>query len=61
MQPGCVKLVFNPFKREMIGTGIYDRKAENGEKTEFLKDLPQREGERPTMRTFAVSQRQTSQ
>ncbi|KAL4865161.1 hypothetical protein BDV12DRAFT_175117 [Aspergillus spectabilis] len=56
-----VKLVFNPFRRDMLGTGIYDRKVENGERTEFLKDLPQRKGERPMMGTFAVPQRQTNQ
>ncbi|CEL08648.1 hypothetical protein ASPCAL11795 [Aspergillus calidoustus] len=56
-----VKLVFNPFKRDMFGTEIYDRKIALGERTGFLKDLPRREGDRPRMGSFAVPQRQVDQ
>jgi hypothetical protein len=56
-----VKLVFNPFKRDMFGTEMYDRKIALGERTGFLKDLPRREGDRPRMGSFAVPQRQIDQ
>ncbi|KAL4903114.1 hypothetical protein BDW74DRAFT_179985 [Aspergillus multicolor] len=58
-----VKLFFNPFKREMFGTRIYDAKIENGETRSFLSDddLPRRRGERPAMGTFAAPQRQINQ
>ncbi|KAL4784892.1 hypothetical protein BJX76DRAFT_197318 [Aspergillus varians] len=57
----CVKALFNPLKREMFGTRIYDRKVEAGEKDGFLGDLPLRKGPPPAMGTFAVPQRQINQ
>ncbi|KAL2824574.1 hypothetical protein BJY01DRAFT_164658 [Aspergillus pseudoustus] len=57
----CVKLLFNPFRKEMFGTGIYDRKIATGERNAYLDDLPKRNGERPTMGTFAAPQRQRDQ
>jgi hypothetical protein len=56
-----VKLVFNPFKRDMLGTEVYDRKIALGERAGFLDDLPVREGKRPRMGSFAVPQRQVEQ
>ncbi|KAL3496112.1 hypothetical protein BJX62DRAFT_232621 [Aspergillus germanicus] len=56
-----VKLVFNPFKRDMFGTEVYDRKIALGERSGFLMDLPVREGQRPRMGSFAVPQRQVEQ
>ncbi|KAL4883575.1 hypothetical protein BJY04DRAFT_216398 [Aspergillus karnatakaensis] len=56
-----VKLVFNPFKREMFDTGLYDRKIAAGQDEEYLQDLPPRKGERPVMGSFAVPQRQTGE
>jgi hypothetical protein len=56
-----VKIVFNPFKRDMFGTEVYDRKIALGEKTGFLTDLPVREGGRPKLGSFAVPQRQVEQ
>lgn len=55
-----VKL-FTPFRREMFGTRIYDRKVERGQDMEFLTELPRRDGERPTMGAFTVPQRQITQ
>ncbi|KAL4975533.1 hypothetical protein BDW66DRAFT_137121 [Aspergillus desertorum] len=59
----CVKLFFNPFKREMFGTRIYDRKIADGDDSGFLGvlELPQRKGERPAMGDFAAPQRQINQ
>ncbi|KAL5041304.1 hypothetical protein BDW71DRAFT_212284 [Aspergillus fruticulosus] len=59
----CVKLFINPFKREMFGTRIYDRKIAAGDASGFLGEqkLPQRKGERPAMGDFAVPQRQINQ
>ncbi|KKK11910.1 hypothetical protein ARAM_002297 [Aspergillus rambellii] len=56
-----VKLFVNPFRREVFSTDIYDRKVLQGETVEFLKDLPKRNGERPTMGSFAVPHRQVNQ
>ncbi|KAJ0414805.1 hypothetical protein BJY00DRAFT_18791 [Aspergillus carlsbadensis] len=56
-----VKLVFNPFRRDMFGTEMYDWKISSGERTGFLKDLPEREGQRPRLGSFAVPQRQVDQ
>ncbi|KAL3474057.1 hypothetical protein BJX99DRAFT_186484 [Aspergillus californicus] len=56
----AVKL-FTPFRREMFGTRIYDRKVQGGQDVEFLTDLPRRDGERPTMGAFTVPQRQINQ
>ncbi|KAL3442982.1 hypothetical protein BJX65DRAFT_211711 [Aspergillus insuetus] len=56
-----VKLVFNPFKRDMFGTEVYDQKIASGERIGFLTDLPERRGERPKLGSFAVPQRQVEQ
>ncbi|KAL2867556.1 uncharacterized protein BJX67DRAFT_387793 [Aspergillus lucknowensis] len=56
-----VKLVFNPFSREMFRTEIYERKIDAGETSSLLEDLPKRQGERPKLGTFAAPQRQTDQ
>ncbi|RDW79325.1 uncharacterized protein DSM5745_06177 [Aspergillus mulundensis] len=57
-----VRLFFNPFKREMFGTRIYDAKIGNGH-SGFLADeeVPARKGERPAMGPFAAPQRQINQ
>lgn len=55
-----VSLFFNPFRREMISTDVYDRKIKAGEATSYLPDIPPREGDRPTVGPHAVPQRQIS-
>ncbi|KAL3435082.1 hypothetical protein BDV09DRAFT_168533 [Aspergillus tetrazonus] len=59
----CVKLFFNPLRREMFGTRIYDQKIAGGDDSGFLaeQELPPRKGERPAMADFAVPQRQINQ
>ncbi|KAL3456737.1 hypothetical protein BJX64DRAFT_281146 [Aspergillus heterothallicus] len=57
----CMKLIFNPLKREMFATEGYDAKIEAGEKEEHLTELPPRAGNRPKMGTFAAPQRQVDQ
>jgi hypothetical protein len=58
-----VKLFFNPLRREMFGTRIYDQKIAGGDDSGFLaeQELPPRKGERPAMADFAVPQRQINQ
>lgn len=53
-----VSVFFNPFRREMLSTDVYDRKVMAGEDTSLLTSLQPREGERPVVGPHAVPQRQ---
>lgn len=57
-----VSLILNPFRREMLGTDIYDAKVEAGETTSLLSSssIQPRKGERPVVGPHAVPQRQLS-
>ncbi|KAL4931782.1 uncharacterized protein BDV17DRAFT_288366 [Aspergillus undulatus] len=56
-----VRLIFNPLRREMFGTLVYDRKIEDGDNGQFLGELPLRKGERPAMGAMTPPQRQINQ